>query len=316
MTKEEFEQLPREKRWSFSRLSSFISCPRKHYYSYIEELKGMGNIHLTLGDYWHKLMEAYNKEEDYEQILQEYEREAKNGNIGSDPDLLRHVFNEYISWYPKDNVLYSEDSLIEEWENGDHAIFKIDCIYEKDGLNILRDYKTTTNKLKYGFSDVKYNQQLLLYKAVAEEYYGIKIHGIEIDEIRLEKLQPVPYNKSGKPSADIRKLGLVKYETYREALEEMGIEDEPEFQNVLTELEKRGHPLFNRVTVDLSDENVVYDNLEDLYGIYKLAKTGIKSRHRNALCNYCDLKELCEADYSNLDEEGRKILIEKITKST
>ena len=316
MTKEEFELLPRDKRWSYSRISAFMGCPRKHYYSYIEEIRGKGNIYTQLGDFWHRLMEARNKGEDPEPILLEYEKASKAGAIDKPVDLMRFVYTEYCDTYPLDNVLYTEETLYEEWEDGDVASFKIDCIYEQDGLNILKDYKTTINKPKYSFTSTKYNQQLLLYKAVAEEAYGIVIHGIEIEEVRLCMLEEVPINKNGKPTADVRRLGLVKYETYFDLLSEMGIETMPEYANALTELSKRGHPLFTRYTVDISDTRVVDENLTDMYESYKLAKTGCKARKRSVLCDYCDLSRLCEADYSYLDDEGREIIIEDILKKS
>lgn len=312
MTEEEFQKLPRENRWSYSRLSSFINCPRQHHYSYIEEIRGEGNVHTVLGDLFHKILDKRNKGEDYSDIINEYHKLVDTGKLETNRDLLEFVINEYNNNYAVDNVLYSEISLYEKWEGKDYATFRIDCIYEKDGMNILRDYKTTTKKLKYNFSSVKYNQQLMLYKEVAEELLGIMIHGIEIDEIRLEKLEEVPYTKAGRPSADIKKLGLVKYETYLEALKDMGLEDAPEYAHILTELEKRGHPLFNRITIDTIDNNVFSENLADMYGIYKLAKTNTKSRKRSILCDYCDYKSLCEADYSSLDEDSRRIIIEEI----
>lgn len=314
MTKK-FEDLPRNKRWSYSRIMSFTSCPRKHHYSYVEEIRGKDNIHLVLGDYWHRLMEAYNKEEDYEKIIEEYEKAVNVGAIDQDIDLLRYVFNEYVQWYPKDDVLLTEQSFYEEWEDGDHATFKVDCVYNKDGLNILRDYKTTTKDLKYDINSVRYNQQLLLYKPIVEDATQITIHGIEIDEVKLAMCMQPPLNKNGMPTADIRRLGLVKYDTYLNLLEEMGIDERPEYQHILTTLENRGHPLFRRVTVDV-DDVIVGQNLEDVYGLYKLAKTeGVKSRNRTVLCNYCEYKQLCDADYLNIDEESRQIIIDKLKSS-
>lgn len=316
MTKEEFEKLPRNKRWSYSRIMAFAQCPRKHHYAYEEEIRGDGNIHTQLGDYWHRIIDAYNKEEDTSIIIKEYENAVKGGGIESPENLMQSVFNEYCDWYPKDNILRSEDELFEEWEDGDFATFRLDCLYERDGLNILRDTKTTTKPLKYNYASTKFNQQLLLYKPIAEEAYGIKIHGVEIDEVRLALLEDVPFNKNGKPTADIRRLSLVKYETYLNVLQEMMLDTEPEYATVLTELEKRGHPLFNRVTIDLSDDHIVSENLNDIYGIYKLAKSKCKSRKRTILCDYCEYKQLCEAEYSYLDDQGKQIIVDKITKNS
>lgn len=316
MTQEEFDKLPRDKRWSFSRLQTFANCPRKHHYSYVEEIRGDGNIHTQLGDIFHQLMDARNKKLDPEPILKNYEDLVRAGKIDKPVELMRHVYNEYDSWYAVDKVLYSEESLFEEWEDKDWATFRVDCVYQVEDLNILRDTKTTTsNKSKYDFGSVKYNPQLLLYKPVVEAAFGIKIHGIEIDEVRLDICQPVPFNKTGKPTADIRRLGLVKYDVYYNTLCEMGLDTEPEYQSVLNELEKRGHPLFTRITVDV-DDHVVDENLQDIYGIYKMAKTGCKSRKRSILCDYCDLRMLCEAEYNYLDEAGKQIIVDKITKSS
>lgn len=313
MNKEDFEKLERENRWSFSKLKAFIECPRKHHYSYVEEIKTDDNVYLALGGFFHELMEAHYTAGNTEEILKEYEKKAHE--YDKPPGLLRHVYEEYKIFQPPENVLAVEVEVIEEWDDKDYIIGKADLIYERDGLNILRDFKTTLGKLKYDISSTRYNQQLLLYKAMIEENMGMKLHGIEIFEVRLGILEEVPINKNGKPTADVRRLGLVTYDKYYDYLEEIGLEDAPEYKNALMELNKRGHPLFKRTTVDILDEKIVEENLEDLYGIYKLAKTKVKARKRSILCDYCDYRELCDADYSTLDETGRQFIIDKISKN-
>ena len=316
MNIEEFEKLPRENRWSYSRINSFSRCPRKHHYSYKEELRGKSNIHIKLGDYFHRILDAHHKGEDVEAIIKKYEEEARVGSIEHEEELMRHVYNEYVSWYEPDDVMYTEQEFIEEWENGDYIIAKVDLIRRHNELVIARDTKTTTKKFKHDIGSVRHNQQLLLYKPIIEEGLGITVDGVEIDEVRLDICRPPLINKNGRPTADVRKLGNVKHETYLNTLKSMGLEKAEEYQKALGELAKRGHPLFNRVTIDCIDDKAISENLNDLYGFYKLAKTGCKSRVRSILCDYCEFRLLCDAEYTDLDDEGRQFIVDKIVKNS
>jgi CRISPR/Cas system-associated exonuclease Cas4 (RecB family) len=138
----------------------------------------------------------------------------------------------------------------------------------------------------------------------------------EIDEVRLAKIQPVPLNLNGKPTADKKRLGLVLYEDYYNKLCEMGLESEPEYQAILDYLEKRGHPLFKRTNVQLLDQNILASNIDDISQTYKSIKEGHDNRVRGKLCEYCPYQELCNLDFYMPDDESREIMINKIKKSS
>lgn len=303
-------------RFSYSRLSTFKTCPRKHYYTYIEQIETPEeNIYTTSGKMFHQCVELTLKGKSCEPIYKEWIRLTTSGKLELPPDLLEYIVPMYFQYYGKEysmeNTIFIEHEFKDELEDDDYLVGAIDQMFNKQ-YNYIRDIKTTLNNLKYTHDDVVLNQQLLLYCLYAEEELNTKIDAIQIDEVRLAKLQPVPYRNNGKPSTDKKLLSLVTYEDYYEALETLGLEKEKEYQPVLDYLQQRGHPLFNRVTVQILNRNVLQSNAEDILETYKVAKQQYKFRSHGPLCKYCAYKELCELDAMNPDIQSRQAIINKI----
>ena len=303
--------------FSFSRLSTYNQCPRKHRYMYEEKIFTEGNEFLILGDLFHQCIDKYSKGESYDSVINDYEAKIKAGVLTTETGMLEDVVKRYIEYYPPDDELLASEYVIEEeWEDGD--IFKgiIDRIVCNNNMIIIRDTKTTQSPLSYTTNQVKYNTQLLTYCSLVQENLNMVVDQYEIDEVRLAKIEPVPINLNGKPTADKKRLGLVLYEDYYNKLCEMGLENEPEYQGVLDYLEKRGHPLFRRTNVQLLDQNVLASNIEDLAQSYHAIKSGNDNRVRGKLCEYCPYQELCNLDFYMPDDESREMLINKIKKSS
>lgn len=303
--------------FSYSRLSTYNSCPRKHSYMYEEKLYTDGNEFLILGDLFHQCIDKATKGEDFSSVINDYEAKVKVGVLTTESGLLEDVVNRYFAHYDitSEETIGSELTLEEDWEDGDKFKGIIDRVIEKDGMIIIRDTKTTLKPLKYTTNQVKFNSQLLTYCSLVQDHLNLIVDAYEIDEVRLARIQPVPINQNGKPSADKNRLSLVLYEDYYNKLCEMGLEEAPEYQNVLEYLEKRGHPLFKRTQCQLLDQNLLASNIQDLYQSYKSIKTGNKQRVRGPLCDYCAYQELCNLDFYMPDPESRQILINKITKN-
>lgn len=301
--------------FSYSRLSTYNQCPRKHSYMYEEKISTEQNEFLILGDLFHQCLDKAYKGEDYTSVLNEYETKVTVGAVSTESGLLAYVVEKYLEYYDitKEETIGSELRLEEDWEDGDTFTGVVDRIINLDGLNIIRDTKTTLKPLKYTQDMVKYNAQLLTYCSMVQDHMDLIIDAYEIDEVRLAKLQPVPINLNGKPSADKSKLGLVTYEDYYFKLCEMELENAPEYQGVLDYLQKRGHPLFKRTRVQLLDQNMLSANIQDLYDSYKGIKSGNKQRVRGPLCDYCAYKQLCELDYYLPTPDDRQIIIDKIS---
>lgn len=303
--------------YSYSRLSTYNSCPRKHSYMYEEKIYTEGNEFLVLGDLFHQCIDKASKGEDYSTVINDYEAKVKVGALSTESGLLESVVQEYLRYYDTsdEEVIGSELVFEEEWEDGDTFKGIVDRLVDKDGIIVLRDTKTTLKPLKYTTNQVKYNSQLLTYCSLVQDQMNIIVDVYEIDEVRVAKLQPVPINQNGKPSADKNKLTLVRYEDYLDKLCEMGLDDAPEYQGVLDYLQKRGHPLFKRTRCQLLDQNILSANLEDLYQTYKATKTGNKQRVRGPLCDFCAYQDLCNLDFYLPDQESREMIINKIKKS-
>lgn len=315
------------KRFSFSRFKTYHTCPRKHYYQYEEGIVTEESATTIPGKLFHECIEKFLKNEDMVPVFQEFRQLCTTGKLELEPDLLEYIVTKYLQHYAMDfaqeNHLLVEYEYKDDLDGDDYLIMKLDEVYERNSINVLRDRKTTLNKLKYQLSDVQGNQQLLLYLPYPENDLGIKIDAIEIDEVRLAKLQEVPINKNGKPSINKSALELVTYEDYYDALCQQGLETEKEYQSTLDYLKTRGHPLFNRVKAQVLDPTVVDSNAKDLLATYHAIKNSQDAsitpdktyRIKGPLCNYCAYKELCEQEMHALTTAERNILIEKISKN-
>lgn len=309
-------------RYSFSRFKTFHTCPRKHYYQYVEQIDAGESPTTIPGKLFHKCIEQFLKDEDMSGTIKEFKDLCMTGKLDLEPDLLEYIVSKYLQYYAKDysnqKTLLVEEEFTEQLENQDYITLVVDQVYEQDNLTILRDIKTTTNKLKYTYDDVVHNQQLLLYVPYVEDKLQIKVDMIQIDEVRMAKLNPVPINANGKPTADRKRLELVSYEDYLDTLTSMGLDTEKEYQPILDYMRERGHPLFNRVTVQVLDPNVVSSNAQDMIDTYHTIQNSIKNnetyRVRGPLCKYCQYQHLCEYDMHGITQIERQIIIDDLLK--
>lgn len=312
-------------RYSFSRFKTFHTCPRKHQYQYVEQLESEESAVTIPGKLFHKCIEQFLNDEDMSDTINEFKSLCMSGKLDMEPDLLEYIVSKYLQYYAKDYTsekhLMVEKEFNEPLEDEDYITLIVDQAFEKDNLITVRDIKTTQNKLKYTYDDVIHNQQLLLYVPYVENELNAKVDMIQIDEVRMAKLQEVPINNNGKPTADRRRLELVSYEDYLDVLTSMGLETEKEYQPVLDYLRERGHPLFNRVTAQVLDSSVIDANAQDMLNTYHTIKNqidpsiGINSyRVRGPLCKYCAYQHLCDYDMHGMTMAEREIIVDELVK--
>lgn len=312
-------------RYSFSRFKTFHTCPRKHQYQYVEQLESEESAVTIPGKLFHKCIEQFLNDEDMSDTINEFKSLCMSGKLDMEPDLLEYIVSKYLQYYAKDYTsekhLMVEKEFNEPLEDEDYITLIVDQAFEKDNLITVRDIKTTQNKLKYTYDDVVHNQQLLLYVPYVENELNAKVDMIQIDEVRMAKLQEVPINNNGKPTADRRRLELVSYEDYLDVLTSMGLETEKEYQPVLDYLRERGHPLFNRVTAQVLDSSVIDANAQDMLNTYHTIKNqidpsiGVNSyRVRGPLCKYCAYQHLCDYDMHGMTTAEREIIVNELVK--
>lgn len=308
------------KRFSFSRLKTFQTCPRKHYYNYVEQIETEETATTIPGKMFHECIELYFQGKDMQPVFQQFSALCSTGKLDLEPDLLAYIVPKYLQHYAKEfaeeRSVMVEHTFEDDLEDDDKLVMIVDeAFYDKNDYLVVRDRKTTLNKLKYTQDDVMYNQQLYLYLPYVEDALGHQVDAVEIDEIKLAKLQPVPLKNNGKPSIDKKLLELVTYEDYYDYLASRGLETEKEFQPILEWLQQRGHPLFRRVRCQVLDQNIIASNAQDLLDTYHSAKTQVSYRVKGPLCNYCSFKELCQLDYSIPSSAERAMIIQKISKN-
>lgn len=312
-------------RYSFSRFKTFHTCPRKHQYQYVEQLESEESAVTIPGKLFHKCIEQFLNDEDMSDTINEFKSLCMSGKLDMEPDLLEYIVSKYLQYYAKDYTsekhLMVEKEFNEPLEDEDYITLIVDQAFEKDNLITVRDIKTTQNKLKYTYDDVVHNQQLLLYVPYVENELNAKVDMIQIDEVRMAKLQDVPINNNGKPTADRRRLELVSYEDYLDVLTSMGLDTEKEYQPILDYLRERGHPLFNRVTAQVLDSSVIDANAQDMLNTYHTIKNqidqsiGVNSyRVRGPLCKYCAYQHLCDYDMHGMTMAEREIIVDELVK--
>ena len=312
-------------RYSFSRFKTFHTCPRKHQYQYVEQLESEESTVTIPGKLFHKCIEQFLNDEDMSDTINEFKSLCMSGKLDMEPDLLEYIVSKYLQYYAKDYTsekhLMVEKEFNEPLEDEDYITLIVDQAFEKDNLITVRDIKTTQNKLKYTYDDVVHNQQLLLYVPYVENELNAKVDMIQIDEVRMAKLQDVPINNNGKPTADRRRLELVSYEDYLDVLTSMGLDTEKEYQPILDYLRERGHPLFNRVTAQVLDSSVIDANAQDMLNTYHTIKNqidpsiGVNSyRVRGPLCKYCAYQHLCDYDMHGMTIAEREIIVDELVK--
>lgn len=305
-------------RYSFSRLDTFKTCPMKHHYLYVEQLPEPDNEYTLKGSLFHRAVETILKGEDVEPIYKEWKDSVDQGLIHADRDQLEYSINMYFSFYYKnyeeENTIAVEQDFDKPLEDEDIFVGKIDQIYDRNGLLVVRDIKTTGSPLKYTPDKVKDNPQLLTYVLPTEKLLDRKVDAIEIDEVRLAKLdETVPLIKSGKPSKSLDALSLTTAELYRDELERQNLLNDPGYAAVLALLEQRGHPLFNRVLIQLSNRNLLDTNQDEINNLYLGAALDIHYRIKDASkCFLCPFKQICEHDEYGIDDSLRANLIKNL----
>jgi len=194
-------------RFSFSKLSTYHTCPLQYQKNYIDRERGEDNsfgeygtkVHKILEDYFNGNLVTFELEAKYEEAMDEI---MENGGVtmlvkGKDGYSEINITNSYYNGglnyfqsfdgFPELTILGVEekfDLLIEH--KGKRFIFNgfIDLVAEKDGDLIIIDHKS---KAKFKSADEKkrYFRQLALYAIYAEYKYGKPVKECWFNQFRI-----------------------------------------------------------------------------------------------------------------------------------
>ena len=169
--------------YSFSKLSTWWTCPYGYKLKYIDHKAGIGNAFSSFGTLVHSIMERYaNGELEIWNLPTVYEWEFQSAVPEKFPwnkyvDLRNSYYEQGLAFlksfqgYDRYKLLGVEDEFklqIDDWM----FVGIIDLVFEdEDGRLIIRDYKS-----KASFKDEneknKYARQLYLYSLYVKEKYG------------------------------------------------------------------------------------------------------------------------------------------------
>ena len=310
---------------SYSRVSSYLSCPYKHYLGYVECLSVKKPARpLYFGTDFHKLLELRNKPEELKKAKQDigekfyelkpqYQEELGENYVWD----LATIFSDYQEIYkdcPQPTTTEQEFKIPIGNYKGEKVYFKgiIDELYKykskstgKKSIKI-GEHKTFTRKPDQSL--LVMNTQKCLYAKACEFLYGIfpdtviwdYIHSTPADEpIWLEKSKKFSSAKSNK---------ITPY-SWRRACEKKGITDE----KILSEGDKYAGNIpnyFFRCEQDYIPSMV--DNIWDgfVYQAKQIAMQGHKNKTKNITpsCAWCSFQPICYAECTGGDV---KYLIEK-----
>lgn len=185
-------------RYSYSKLSSFHTCPLGYYYTYIEHKKGVGNCFSSYGGFLHSLMERCAKDElSLWDLAATYENEFNEAVPEEFPtmkfkptmDLKSKYYEEGLNYCSSFKGFYDCKILevegrfntkIDDWD----FTGIIDLLYyDKNGKLVIQDYKTK-GSFKNKTEKAEYFRQLYLYCIHIKEKYGRFPDTLKLEMIR------------------------------------------------------------------------------------------------------------------------------------
>lgn len=295
---------------SYSRVSSYLSCPQAHNYSYVERIKPKGVVRpLTFGGDFHKLLEHRGSEklpDVYNEIKDTYrELDGRQQSQLGDEYLeeLFEVFEDYTQyWYGAERPVKTEHEFKIHIANYKgipvYFVGKIDELY-KDGS--IGEHKTFNQRPD--LSILTMNQQSMLYAKAAQLEFGKLPPKIRWDYIKSRPAErPMWLEKSGRFSA--AKSSKITHLSWLRACDEREIEDE-EIRAKAEEYRENIHNFFFRYEVDIIPEmvEVVWnDFLSVVKQILTKSETN-KVKNVTRDCSWCKFRPLCYAQFTGADVE-------------
>ena len=194
-----------KERYSFSKLSSWWTCPYGFKLRYIDHMPGIGNAFSSYGKFVHSIMEQYAKgEAKLSDLVGIYEWEFETAVPEKFPwnkyVVLRDTYYKQGLEFLKSFKGYDDYKILgveEEFEMPiDDWIFVgvIDLVFEdENGRLIVRDYKS-----KASFKDEKemrkYARQLYLYSLYVKEKYGKYPDELQFVMFRKNEIVKIDFN--------------------------------------------------------------------------------------------------------------------------
>lgn len=298
---------------SYSRVSSYLSCPYKHYLGYVEGLRlKKPERPLYFGTDFHKLLELRNNPEELKKAKQDigekfYELSPQfQTELGDDyVQDLATIFADYQAIYkdsPQPTVTEQEFKIPLGNYKGEPIYFKgiIDELYKykskstgKKSIKI-GEHKTFTRKPDQSL--LVMNTQKCLYSKACEILYGIFPDTVIWDYIHSKPAsEPIWLEKSQRFST--AKSDKITPYSWRRACDRRGITDEA--------ILSQGDTYASNITnfffrCELEVLPIMVDNIWEgfVYQAKQIVKQGHLNKTKNITpsCSWCSYQSICYAE--------------------
>ena len=309
---------------SYSRFSTYLSCPYKHYLRYVEGLTGIAPARpLHFGSDFHKLLEVRRSKskvkKEWQRMRDEfYEMPSSwQSELGENyPEDLKTIFEDYMKMWKgtplPDETEHPFELKIGE-ENGEDILFVgvIDELYRYDEDEIdIGEHKTFSTPPN--MNTLMMNTQKSLYCKAAEIIWGRLPKKVRWDYIKSSPAKyPVWLEKSGRfsnaSSKDITPASWLR------ACKEKGIKDKATLE-LAKQYEGNENNFFFRIQQDVYPEMVesVFNGF--MYTCRDIINRGTENTVKNITrdCNWCEYRDICMAELSGNDRSY--VIAEKFQK--
>lgn len=292
-----------------SLLKTFRRCPRATLYKHHDMLAPRSlSRPLRRGTWFHALLEAYYKGEDWKKVHQHYSNkfgellDEEQDQLRDLPNELKALMHSYLWHYKKDASwkVHEVEKIIQVDAGPFIYQGKVDMLVEDDfGLWVV-DHKTHARIPSH--TQRMLDVQSVLYVFFMREM-GIPVTGFIWNYVKTEAAKPIKFTLSGRP---YKKQGLTDYPTARRSIlaEGFNLED---FSYLLEPLKAMRYdpnnpqqlsPFFERMVWERSDkelEHVVREALKTgkRYLKYDFQDRDLVERTPDRSCDWCGYRNLC-----------------------
>ena len=299
-----------EEKFSYSRVSCYLSCPYKHYLRYVERVKKAAKSRpLYFGTDFHKLLELRGDKKALKAQLKQIEEQFYElpanwqSELGDNyPDDLKTIFQDYMhQWKGTPIPDETEHSFEVKIDKGINFIGIIDELYREDDSIIIGEHKTFN--LPPNMNTLVMNAQKSLYCKASQLIWGKLPTKVRWDYIKSSPAKyPVWLEKSGRFSTATSKD--ITPRSWARACKEHNIDD-PEILKQGNQYAGNESNFFFRVEQDVYPEMV--DNVFEgfVYTCKDIVKQGDTNKTKNLTkdCSWCEYRDICMAEMSGGDRE-------------
>ena len=309
---------------SYSRFSTYLSCPYKHYLGYIEKLQLKKPVRpLYFGSDFHKLLELRKDPGELELAKQQiadkyYEMPGSwQTELGeSYLDDLFCIFSDYEETYKEAPLPQKTEQPFEILlgrYKGEPVYFVgiIDELYlhKKHGKKIIKIGEHKTFSRKPDMNTLTMNTQKCLYAKATQIERGILPQEVIWDYIRSTPAKsPIWLPKSNKFSE--RSSSDITAYSWARACKERAIDDIEVIEKGTKLYGQNISNFFFRVSQEFYPQMV--DNIWEgfVYTCKEIAKQGHKNKTKNVTrdCQFCNFRDIC---FSEMSGGNREYTIEK-----